>query len=696
MVRKTSTTILAFLAFIFLIQVPILGVIGTTSYGASPVTKQVTELNVAESFSLSNGTHVKGLFNSTSNGINPRYIQYDPQDNRIYVAEAQTNSVSVINAANRTLEKSINVGQYPNWEAYDPYGHFLFTANSESNNISVISTINDSNIYSINLGAPVISVAFDQSNGNLYAAYGNSSLAQISIPDYRIVFHTNVSQSDLGINGLFVGPSGINLFITSTYAGGIIVFNINTKTTMSTIYTGTYLPNIAFDTKENTMITTGTPGGPSQILEVSLSNYSVVRSVYLNQYPGPIALDPNINTLFVTFPGTWNATAYNATSLKQTHEIYTRYYLPTFLDYVPQLNAVIYTNTWINDIRYINPDTMNVTYWVALGEFPTGATYDPNNGNIYYTTEYHGNISVINPSGNRSWVITGLGAYSTDAAYSPSDHNVYFTYGSYSIGEVNTSNNTAFQVYRYPNSLSSNLGAIVYDSSNGMFYTANPQEGTVGVFNPVNHTLFKLIYLQGVSTLAYDSHNGNIYAGYSYNSVEIAEINSSTDTVTANVTLRSVGGLTTLVYDPANDMLYAGGIGIVGISPSLILSSSSTVHTNSTRLNSTYISSASYDPVTGTIFIGTGSGTLFDVSENLTVLAQKDFEDQISSIIFDNSTGQIVASLYVKGNALVIGSYLKETQQNSPFLTFSDYIVISIAAAVIVLVAGLIYLSRKR
>ena len=82
-------------------------------------------------------------------GDEPRCVAITPDDKKLYVTNAVSGTVSVIDAAQRTVVKSIAVGTEPTGCALTLDGAKLYVANLSSNSVSVIDTGSDSVVKTI-------------------------------------------------------------------------------------------------------------------------------------------------------------------------------------------------------------------------------------------------------------------------------------------------------------------------------------------------------------------------------------------------------------------------------------------------------------------------------------------------------------------------------------------------------------------
>jgi len=119
-------------------------------------------------------------------GDEPRCVAITPDDKKLYVTNAVSGTVSVIDAGQRNVTKTIAVGTEPTGCALTLDGAKLYVANLGSNSVSVIDTATDAVVKTIaGVGAKPRAIAVAESGGNT-KVYVTQFLAQL-VDDARTV-----------------------------------------------------------------------------------------------------------------------------------------------------------------------------------------------------------------------------------------------------------------------------------------------------------------------------------------------------------------------------------------------------------------------------------------------------------------------------------------------------------------------------
>lgn len=645
------------------------------------------QLKVSKTVMLLGNKSVTGYSTQNLNGAYPGFVTYDQNNGMYYVAEVGSGTVSVVNAKSGSVTGKINVGSLPDWEVIVPAKNLLFVANARSYNVTIINTVTDKTVSSLNLGSQVGAVTYDSSNGYVYAVYGRFSIAKISTSNYSLVNHTTISTSVVYPDGAYYNPYNNYIYITTESGNSILVFNPSTGTVPYYIGSQGYASSIVFDQNRGTLYARTASGN---IQELSASGNSVLQSFAFNGTGDQIALDSTTNILFVTTPSDHSIVALNASTGSLVQSIHIGYYIPSFLSYFEPLNELVYTDVFINSMIGINPDSMQFNSNTNLGIYPVKSCYDPSNGLVYITSDFNGNVSVVNPSKGTSRQTNGVGSISESATYVPPVNKVYITYGRFSVGEINPMNYSAKLALFYGGGQPSMPTAIAYDPSNGYVYIANTETYNLSILNPQTNKMVGSINLGSqVTALAYDSQNGNMYVAFGRFSV--AQISSSDNQMINHIQFSSVDTYpNVLVYDPGNNLLYVGGQTsyVTALNPSL-----SGKEQNLSLGPGSALNCGIYDPLTKYVFVEDQSGKVFLLNGSNSITEKLQLGSYDLSMAVDNSTGQLVITNYSAGTAMIID--VSGGPSSGIGLFSSIYFWLAIVAVVVVVSGVALFISRN-
>ena len=118
---------------------------------------------------------------------------YDPANHEVYVADAGSAAVSVINGTSYTVTATIGVGSGPQAPVLDPGSGNIYVANSGSDNISVISADTDTVASSLPTGSDPAPPVFDNDSGEVYVP----STASDNVTAFPVMFYVSFVESGL-------------------------------------------------------------------------------------------------------------------------------------------------------------------------------------------------------------------------------------------------------------------------------------------------------------------------------------------------------------------------------------------------------------------------------------------------------------------------------------------------------------------
>ena len=296
-------------------------------------------------------------------GARPVGAAVDPTTDTVYVANANSNTVSVIDGSTNAVTATISVGTYPTGVAVDPVTDTVYVANRTSNTVSVIDGSTDAVTATISVGKNPERVAVDPATDTVYVT--NYSSGTVSVIDGSTDAVTATISAGLRPTGVAVDPVTDTVYVTNLNPHTVSVIDGSTDAVTATISVGT----------------------------VTL--------------PWGVAVDPTTDTVYVA---NWGNTARGSLSIRQpipsTHTVsvidgstnavtttVTVGTRPVGVAVDPATDTVYVANADSDTVSVIDGSTNAVTSIISVGTYPTGVAVDPTTDTVYVTNYSSGTVS---------------------------------------------------------------------------------------------------------------------------------------------------------------------------------------------------------------------------------------------------------------------------------------------------------------
>lgn len=156
-------------------------------------------------------------YGNFSVGQQPWAIAFDPANGLLYVTDSASNTVSVVNPETQRTLANLSVGTYPVSVAVDPANGLVYVGDSNSNELTVIRGTHLLHPGTIAVGVAPIAVAYDPENARVLVGNVLSGTLSVLATVYAVTFHASGLPSGSpwtvgtvqgsGVNTT-VGPSG--------------------------------------------------------------------------------------------------------------------------------------------------------------------------------------------------------------------------------------------------------------------------------------------------------------------------------------------------------------------------------------------------------------------------------------------------------------------------------------------------------
>ncbi|MBF0108762.1 MAG: hypothetical protein HQL76_06265 [Magnetococcales bacterium] len=162
-------------------------------------------------------------------GSSPVAIEYCPANDRLYVSNAESSTISVIDPSLNTVVATIPLSAMPGQMAYSPVNDKLYIV-TQSNSVVVIDPVNHSPMTGISVGEGPLSISYCPVNNRIYTTNpGEGTISVIDPMDNTVPYTMGISA---GLpQGIIYCPDTRRMMATTVFPGKVIAIE-------PTVYSG--------------------------------------------------------------------------------------------------------------------------------------------------------------------------------------------------------------------------------------------------------------------------------------------------------------------------------------------------------------------------------------------------------------------------------------------------------------------------
>jgi YVTN family beta-propeller protein len=261
---------------------------GPFAYVANLNSNSVTIIDVPTSLAIS----------AIPVGGGPSGVAISPDGKQVYVSNNHTNNVSVIDTTTSTVVATIPVQTQPFGLAFTPDGTAAYVANAGSNIVSVINTTSQTVVATIPVQTNPIGVAMALTSNGTFAYvtnFNSNSVSVIAVGATPSVVQTIEVGSEP--HSLAVAPNNRFAYVPNAGSNNVSVISIATNTVTATIPVGSAPFAVAFSPDSSTAYVANTGGTLSIVNTSAQSVVSTVTTGFNN--PIDVAVTPDGASAYV-------------------------------------------------------------------------------------------------------------------------------------------------------------------------------------------------------------------------------------------------------------------------------------------------------------------------------------------------------------------------------------------------------------
>jgi YVTN family beta-propeller protein len=239
-------------------------------------------------------------------GSQPVALAVNSTTGRIYVANAESDNVSVVDGTSSTIIATIPVGRAPRGVAVDPRANRVYVANSGSNEVTVVDGQTDEVVATLPVGKEPWDVAADPNTGRVFVSNHRSGTVSVIDGRHNLVIGT-VFVWDLP-TGVTVNPDTGRVYVVSSGSSYLRVVDGASNLLIATLplASGSSVKawDVAVDSSSSrvyvaTSAAEASDGGAGTIVVIDASNNAPIGSMAI---PGPaeaLAVDSASGRIYV-------------------------------------------------------------------------------------------------------------------------------------------------------------------------------------------------------------------------------------------------------------------------------------------------------------------------------------------------------------------------------------------------------------
>jgi YVTN family beta-propeller protein len=185
---------------------------------------------------------------TVSVGQRPQGVAVNSAAKRLYVANHDSDTLSVINSQTYAVIKTVPGGDGPNGVAYNPANHLIYIAAGNANKVRILRASDYTLVTKIAVGASPNGIAVNATTNRIYVTnYGSGTVSVINGTTNKVIqtLSVGVEPAQVAVN-----PLTNQAFVSLHGEGRIAVINSSGQVTKVDIYSaGPY--GIAVDTQRN-------------------------------------------------------------------------------------------------------------------------------------------------------------------------------------------------------------------------------------------------------------------------------------------------------------------------------------------------------------------------------------------------------------------------------------------------------------
>jgi YVTN family beta-propeller protein len=555
---------------------------------------------------------------TVSAGGFPLAVAVNPVTNKIYVANGDSNTMTVIDGASNSTT-TVNAGTRPISVAVNPVTNKIYVANFNSANVTVIDGATNSTT-TVNTGATPDSVAVNLVTNKIYVANYSGT---VTVIDGATNSTTTVSAGTFPYS-VAVNPVTNKIYVANNDSNNVTVIDGATNSTI-TVTAGNNAYSVAVNPVTNKIYVANHGSDNVTVIDGATNSPTLVNA---GTRPSSVAVNPVTNKIYVTNYSSNNVTVIDGgTNSTTTVSVGTN---PGSVAVNPVTNKIYVANNGSNNVTVIDGAT-NPTTTVSAGSSPVSVAANPVTKKIYVANFGSNNVTVIDEATNSTTTVSA-GTHPYSVGVNPVTNRIYVAnYSSNNVTVIDGATNSTTTL-----SVGTNPGSVAVNPVTNKIYVANGGSASVTVIDGATNSTTTVSAGSKPVWVAVNPVTNKIYvANYGSNNVTVIDgATNSTTTLSAGTNPNSVAA------NPVTNKIYVSNNGSSNMT---VIDGASNTVTATVGVGAAP-QSVAVNPVTNRIYVANAIGNSVTVIDGTTNSAT---DVSAGATPFSVAVNQVTNKIYV-------------------------------------------------
>lgn len=349
-----------------------------------------TCLGTSAGYVTAEGSYPDSVVATVTTGARPKALVWDSIDNRVFCANYEDSSVTVIDGVSNSALRTIRVGRFPTALLWIPAGNKVYCANYTDSSVSVIDAGLNQVMTTVRTGPYPTALCWNQTDNKVYVAnFRGQSVTVIDGATNQVLTTVPV---DSGPTAICWNRSVNKVYVANWTSSTVTIIDGSSDEVLRTVPVA-YAPcAVVVDSRDNVLV------APRQITQqvkvIGGTSNEVIAGVGVGQEPW--ALSHNASGNFVYCVNSADATvsvidcsSYLVTSTRNVAS------LPRSAVWAGWVNKVYIASYGSSYVAVLDGTSHNQLKLLTVGARPIAFCVNPTSNKVYVANYDSGTVSVI-------------------------------------------------------------------------------------------------------------------------------------------------------------------------------------------------------------------------------------------------------------------------------------------------------------